>query len=427
MANWGFSIVFNPYGLFYCETDEEKNFSWRVCSAFKKTITTIVIVCAILMPAYATMNYAYIPVTAQTCQIGPIGTEFYPFVSAYEDSMLTDSICIETSGQAEIRILFPVYVAGACSFIGWFMMIFFLPTGMWAFVFEYIGAFVLRPKKIDDAEFNRAKSALQNDVKELLRLGKELELERKNYDRTAVGRLWWFQRLRKNYEFDRRQHLFEKNCMIAEREFQKLDDQAAYGERVEPAKYWLYLFQGIIFAILSVVIMVHIFTYKALKSDGKNVDAFLNRWLENIEGSQAGFVATILLILIGWYLMAATQKGVTKLGLRFFFLNFYPIIPKETFVSAFYANALAMNLWSIAVCHLMVDLFRGYLRSTEAALMFQVQIEHLSIFKWFWENNIFIVWIIVWWFISLIYFILKPTEKIDLGNKVKRADLGSKN
>ena len=124
--------------------------------------------------------------------------------------------------------------------------------------------------------------------------------------------------------------------------------------------------------------------------------------------------------------MACVQKGVTKLGLRFFFINFYPVIPKETFVNSFFANNLAMNLWCISVTQLVVSLFRGYMRTSEIALMFEVQVKHMLIGKWFYEKNFFIVWMIVWWFISLIYFILKPIEKIDLGNQVKRADLGAK-
>ena len=177
---------------------------------------------------------------------------------------------------------------------------------------------------------------------------------------------------------------------------------------------------------MSVLIITHIFAYKALKTDGKNVNSFLNRIAENIESSQAGFLASVMIIVIGWYLMACVWKGATKLGLRFFFINFYPVIQKETFVSNFFATNLAMNMWCISIVHLMVDLFRGYLRTTEIALMFEVQVKHMYLFRWFWERNFFIVWIVVWWFISLIYFILKPIEKIDLGNQVKRADLGSK-
>ena len=57
--------------------------------------------------------------------------------------------------------MFPVYVMSLCSFLGWLMIIFFLPTGMWAYVFEFIAEFVTRPKKMQDDEFNREKAALQ--------------------------------------------------------------------------------------------------------------------------------------------------------------------------------------------------------------------------------------------------------------------------
>ena len=133
-----------------------------------------------------------------------------------------------------------------------------------------------------------------------------------------------------------------------------------------------------------------------------------------------------MIIVIGWYLMACTAKGMTKLGMRFFFMNFYPMKPKETFVNALFANNLCLNLYTFAIVHLMVELFRGYMRNTEIALMFQVNIKHVWMFRWFWERNFFIVWMIVWYFISLIYFILKPYEKIEVGNQLKRADLGAK-
>ena len=215
--------------------------------------------------------------------------------------------------------------------------------------------------------------------------------------------------------------MFEKNCKIAEREFQKLDEIAAYGERVDPAWYWLYLVLGVCYAGLSVAVMISIFAYKVL-----NLNYFLNRLLDNIEAGPASFFASILLVFIGLYLMAATQKGVSKLGMRFFFIEFYPIKPKETFVNAFFVNCLIMNFWCLAITHFMVDLFRGYLSGTQIFLIFEMQIKHLVIFRWFWEKHIFIVLMILWWFISLIYFILRPIEKINLRIEDKRADLGSR-
>ena len=58
-----------------------------------------------------------------------------------------------------------------------------------------------------------------------------------------------------------------------------------------------------------------------------------------------GFLASVVLILLGMFMVIAALNGHIKLGLRFFFISFYPVVPKETFVNAFMANCMVMNLW----------------------------------------------------------------------------------
>ena len=81
---------------------------------------------------------------------------------------------METVATAEIKIIFPIYVAGLCCFLGWILVMFFLPTGMWAFVFENIAEFVQRPKHIPDKEFEEKRDLLQKNVGKLLGIGKKL-------------------------------------------------------------------------------------------------------------------------------------------------------------------------------------------------------------------------------------------------------------
>lgn len=106
---------------------------------------------------------------------------------------------------------------------------------------------------------------------------------------------------------------------------------------------------GILVAGLSVIILTHLFCYVALKVDGKTIRPFLNRFLENIQIDVSAFLSSVLLIFIGYYLVLAALKGNIKFGLRFFFVSFYPIIPKETFVNSFVANAMIMNLWMFSM------------------------------------------------------------------------------
>jgi hypothetical protein len=59
--------------------------------------------------------------------------------------------------------------------------------------------------------------------------------------------------------------------MIAEREFERLDMIAAYRDKVEPCKFTCYLVLGGLMAVLSIIMMVHMFLYAILKVEDKNV------------------------------------------------------------------------------------------------------------------------------------------------------------
>ena len=138
------------------------------------------------------------------------------------------------------------------------------------------------------------------------------------------------------------------NCILAEKEFQKLDDIAQYNRKVEPLKYTCKLILAIILFILSVLVIIHTFCYVALKVDGREVEPFLNDIVETLELSVLGFMATCILVLVGLFIVVAALNGNIKLGLRFFFISFYPVVPKETFVNSFMANCMVLNLWMTA-------------------------------------------------------------------------------
>ena len=53
---------------------------------------------------------------------------------------------------------FPVYVIGIMTFLGWFLLVFFLGTGLVAFPFDLINAFRFRPRPMKEDEFNRNKN-----------------------------------------------------------------------------------------------------------------------------------------------------------------------------------------------------------------------------------------------------------------------------
>lgn len=128
---------------------------------------------------------------------------------------------------------------------------------------------------------------------------------------------------------------------------------------------------------MSIVMMVHIFMFAALKVEDKNVRPFLNNFVEIMENTAAGFMGTILLCIFGYYLLWSAHRGGVKFGLRFFFISFYPIVPRETFINAFFANCLITNIWMFALMQLCVQLFRNYLRGTDIAKIYMVQVQYI--------------------------------------------------
>jgi LMBR1 domain-containing protein 1 len=174
-----------------------------------------------------------------------------------------------------------------------------------------------------------------------------------------------------------RQNEFEANCILIEKDFQRLDQIASYKHKVEPMVYVFKLILGFVCIILSLILVIHIFCYLLLKVDGRPVNPFLNNLLELLEQSKVSVLATILLALIGYYMMIAAIKGNVRVGMRVLCFTFYPLLPNETFVNSFIFNAILMNLWMFALVQFLTDMFQEYIRQTSISMIFSVQIKNM--------------------------------------------------
>jgi len=104
---------------------------------------------------------------------------------------------------------------------------------------------------------------------------------------------------------------------------------------------------------------------------GKPSSPFIANWCENLSQSvNLGFFGVILFMFVGFYMFACAMHGNIKVGLRFFNFSFYPLVPGETFVTAFFVNALLMNIYMVALIYQVNDLFRWYTRGTQTAIFF---------------------------------------------------------
>lgn len=358
------------------------------------------------------MRYSNIPALGSTCTTTDFTTDLVTPVAS--------SKCVPTSGTLKVTVEFPIFAITVMNFCGWIMLMIFLPLGQWSLFFDNFFTFFHRPRPMKEDEFNRKKAELAKKVQALLAKGKKLIEDKKQFPELKTG---WFSRWRIKRTINSDLHLFETNCMLAEKEFYEMDRIASYNTLVDPFYYTFIIIVAVLNLGLTIWFMVFTFENAAFKEVLK---PFMDGYLVEIADSAVSFFATLLLIFTGIYFLYSAFKGNVKLGMRFFVVTFYPLVPKETFVNAFMANCLIMNLWMVALTNYMCLMFKYYLVGTNIARIFNVLVWNMEFFGWFLQKNFWIIFMIVWWFISFVYFLLKPFEKINLGNAVKRADLAAK-
>jgi len=112
-----------------------------------------------------------------------------------------------------------------------------------------------------------------------------------------------------------------------------------------------------------------------------------------------------------FYLLWCCVKGNFKLGIRLAFWKIYPMEVGKTKMNAFLANTWIILLCSVPTVQFCARAFPIYARETQIDLLFGTQIQYLNFFKYFWEQNVFIVALLVVVFISLLYLLMRPRDR----------------
>lgn len=193
--------------------------------------------------------------------------------------------------------------------------------------------------------------------------------------------------------------------------------------KIEPCLYWLKLFFGLLLILLSFVWFVHIFLWVLIRPNNQPVHPFLNNMLEAFRSGHVEFISTTWFALLALYLLWWTIKGNIKFGLRFFCFTFYPMRPNETFLSSLIFNVFMINVWAFALIQYLTLNFSMFARNTDAYLIFIVQIENAHFYKWFYDNDLFTWFLIVWIVLAFFYLIFKPRERLSLEDQIRNKDL----
>jgi hypothetical protein len=84
---------------------------------------------------------------------------------------------------------------------------------MWAYVFDYIGAWTQRPKPMNETEFNRAKAELGKKVQGIILKGRKCIDDRDKVSSVKLGKSQPISRFRDRRNCASEQNLFEANCI----------------------------------------------------------------------------------------------------------------------------------------------------------------------------------------------------------------------
>ena len=282
-----------------------------------------------------------------------------------------------------------------------------------------INDFRRRPTKTDPGEFGRRKMRLLQHVQKLRKEGKHLENIKESVDKDKGIKGW---KNRRFYNHDL--HMFESQCMIAEKEFKILEDITKIN-KIEPWSHYLRFAFSIVLIIMTLIWIIHIFLWILVKPAGDPVNPFLNTMLEKLRKSKIEFFSTAIFVTLFLYLILATLKGNSKFGIRFAWVTYNSMRPNRTFINSFLLNMWFVHVWTMTLLQYMLKNFSMFARNTEAFKIFQIQIRYTWFYGWFWNSEFFTWVLVVWSVISLFYLIFKPTESLNLEDQLKNKDLES--
>ena len=409
----GMLLIVIPFATFYYEADDGLLTGERrskFCSALKYEICIIIGAAAVLLSAYFTSSKTNIDIAEYNCNLNhlvyytitpPVGENPTAFIDQLYE---VNTYLTKSSSYLTFHVTFPIYIIALMSWVGWWFFAFFGGFGMASIPFDFIQAFVLRPRVLAPDELAAAQLNIQQRSIELVEISTLLKRERLEFKRTATlasaKRLRWARdqvevnRLNNmvfNLESDLEQF---RACKVASHEYNSLIP-------------FVKLLLGMFTLIMSLVWEVHIILYTLISPPVSNFlsDAFI--WFD----SWFPMFGEIMYAVFALYLVFAVIKGCFKLSVRIMCVKLHPMKVGGTYISSFLFNVGVIMLCTIPIVQFCSTAFASYIRFTDIFVIFGVQIKYLAFFKLFFEKNVFIWILFLFCPISLIYLAFKPVDR----------------
>lgn len=451
---WVFFMI--PFSSFYYEADDGMLMAGtvvdpnpvrksRLLSALAWTSCVVVVFAIIYAITYVLGSEACIPVTELTGADLLLSTtlgadkrgvvfvnipmtnssdgELLPFSEdqlTEMDSNLYDeaySTTVSDNGIVELimQVSISTFFAALMAWLGWFLFSIFGGIGMSSMPLDLLLVFKNRPRYMDAVEFAEAQKSLRDRVNELVDIGELIKIERDaNPDMGNVGgfRNYMIAEKRKEARNERQALLeFKQAVYLLEQDVDEFKACTQDYNNYNPLKPYISLFLGICSVIISVVWLIHIIAYVFPKSPWtpflNNYFAWFDKWF-----SLFGVISVAIFTI---YLLFSAVTGCFKFGLRVACIQLHPMILGKTYMSSFLFNTGLVLLCALPVAQFAAQSFSDYARYTTINQIFNVQIDNLVFFGFWFTKKVFVYILVSFMFLTCIYLCIRPKDNAPNG------------
>jgi len=432
-------VLFIPFSVFYYEEDDGtllgKPQKSRVWVALGYELFVLFIVGTIFTLCYLFLSYANVPVEAYT------GPSVNSISSIYTSSPNTNTgvfsinqledinqqdlntnADIVNKGQISVRVQLsiPTFFIGLMTFIGWFFFVLFGGVGMPSMPLDFILAYVNRPRHMDAVEFAEAQQSIRERVNELVDIGELVKIERE--ERNGVANTnnaggGFFQRFKggggggmtraERKEESRTLKEFKKAVYLLEKDVEDLKACSDNFDSYNPIIPFIKLLLGIISGLLTLLWILQICIYMLPKNPKI---PFLNTYLD-FWRKYFPLFGVLTIAAFSLYALFGAIKGCFKCGIRFMFIQLYPMEYNKTYMSSFLFNLGLILMCTAPVVQLSTEAFGLYSANTAASQIFLNQIQYLTFFQWFFFNDVFVYALLIVMLLTSVYLCFKPLDK----------------
>lgn len=395
---FAFILIVIPATMFYHEADGDVVMGKKVkrhvlCNMF----FMLFFVGGALGISYAFLAEAAIPVRQYKC------SNWLDSDEVLNAAAVGAKACVEASDSSiNFKVGFQVYMVAFMCFIGWFFFVTFGGIGLSALPIDLILEFVDRPRPIDEVTFQQERREIGRISQELLSTAAELQKR----DTDLASETGWRARRAKarlSADYNR----WKKEVMFLEEDFDR--NQISKHEKGESlAVSIVKLIMGIIFAIMSLMWILHTILYVLVRQYAPFMPTFLNALFEAFEGPGLYPVGVALFGTFSLYLLLCVIKGCLKFGMRIFIcFAIHPMKMKATPLNSILFNVLMVLVSSATVVQFSQEAFSDYARLTDADVIFAAQIKYLTFYSIFFKNNVFIYMLLGWFLLTLIFLLVR--------------------